>query len=55
MQGVKAKVDILAKDAGGKRDDIDIGLGILARTADEILAAFSIMDHSGKGKHGPAA
>jgi hypothetical protein len=54
MRGVKAKVDLLATDAGGKRDDVDIGLGILARTADEILAAFSMMEHGG-AKKGPAA
>ncbi len=44
IRGLKAKVDILVKQAQGHRDDTDIPLELIARTADEILAAFSMME-----------
>lgn len=53
IRGLKAKVDLLVKDATGRRDDVDIPLAILARTADEILAAFLMMERPRRG--GPAA
>ncbi|HKZ59318.1 MAG TPA: hypothetical protein VJ547_05660 [Candidatus Thermoplasmatota archaeon] len=48
IRGLKVKVDILVKEAQGHRDDTDIPLELIARTADEILAAFSMME----GPHG---
>jgi hypothetical protein len=55
IRGLKAKVDLLVKDATGKRDEVDIPLAIIARTADEILAAFSIMEQPRKGSRKPAS
>jgi len=49
IRALKVKVDILVKEAEGVRDDVDIPLEMLARTADEILAAFSMMDRPSKG------
>lgn len=44
IKALKVKVDVLVKEAQGHRDDTDIPLELLARTADEILAAFSAME-----------
>jgi hypothetical protein len=47
IRGVKAKVDLLVRDMKGRNDAIDIPLGILARTADEILASIFMMEREG--------
>jgi hypothetical protein len=44
IRGLKVKVDVLVREAEGHRDDTDIPLELIARTADEILAAFSMME-----------
>lgn len=48
IRGLKAKVDLLVKDASARRDEIDIPLAIIARTADEILASFQVMEQPPK-------
>ena len=56
IRGVKGKVDLLVKDMRGRSDAVDIPLGILARTADEILASIFMMEHEKpKGRPGAAA
>lgn len=44
IRGLKVKVDVLVKEAEGRRDDTDIPLELIARTADEVLAVFRAME-----------
>ncbi len=55
MKAVKAKVDVLAADVDNRNDGVDIAVGILRRTVDEVLAAFSMMDFPSRPKKGPAS
>jgi hypothetical protein len=55
MKAVKGKVDALASDVDNRDDGVDIAVGILKRTVDEVLAAFSMMDFPSKPKKGGAA
>lgn len=51
IRGVKGKADLLVKDLRGRRDAIDIPLGILSRTAEDVLASIFMMEHEGpKGR-----
>lgn len=54
IKTLRAKVDILAADIDNRSDSVDIALGILKRTADDVLAAVSMMDTPTKGRHGPS-
>jgi len=55
IRALKVKVDLLVKDIDERNDAVHIPLTILARTSDEVLAAFDQMDRTGKGGRGPPA
>jgi hypothetical protein len=47
IRAVKGKHDLLVRDALGRRDETDIPLEILKRSADEVLASIHMMERPG--------